>query len=379
MSAADSILLHRCGPSCGPDCAEAVRGAIARRDRQHVTIDFHCHAIVPAVEALVADRPEKKAEQDRQGREMGAASVEHNRRVMLPAAGPRLTSPLRRLQDMDEMGVDIQVVSPSPSQYYYWAEERLAERIVRTGNEAIAALCAEHPDRLQGLGSVALQHPALAVEQLDHAVRGLGLRGVEISTRIVERELDHADFEPFWAKAEALGCVIFIHPFGTTLGERLDRFYLSNVIGQPLETTIALSHLIFGGVLDRFPGLRIVAAHGGGYLPHYTGRSDHGRRVRPEAAGCAHPPSAYLKRIWFDTLVHGPDVLRGLIDRVGASQLVVGTDYPFDMGAYDVHALVDAVPGLSAEDRAAILGGNAASLLAFAPVKGRSGLKDTQR
>src|SRR5262249_1673363 len=149
--------------------------------------------------------------------------------------------------------------------YYYWAEPDLAARIVRTCNENLAALCAHKPDRLLGLGNIALQHPELAVEQLERDVHRLGLRGVEISTHIAGRELADPAFEPFWSRAAALGSVIFIHPFGTTLGTRLDKHYLSNVIGQPLETTIALSHLVFGGVLDRHPTLKLVAAHGGGY------------------------------------------------------------------------------------------------------------------
>ncbi len=203
----------------------------------------------------------------------------------------------------------------------------------------------------------------LAIEQLEHAVKTLGLKGVEISTSVNGKELDDPSLRDFWARAEALGALVFIHPFGTTLGTRTATHYLVNTIGQPLETTIALSRLIFGGVLDAQPGLKILAAHGGGYLPTYIGRSDHAHAVRPEAAADARrKPSEHLKRIWFDSLVYDPMALRHLIDRVGAAQVVVGTDYPFDMGHYDMHALVDATPGLSEQERAAILGGNAAAV-----------------
>jgi aminocarboxymuconate-semialdehyde decarboxylase len=359
------MYLHTCGHDhrAASPAESFAGGGGAGRNKRRLTVDMHCHVIVPEVELLVKERPEKLAEPGIQVRMMGAASVEHNNRKMLPEAFPRLTSLEHRLRDMDEMGVDIQVISPTSFQHYYWADVDLARQVVRICNDKIAELCARHPDRLAALGNVALQHPELAVEQLEYCVRKLGMHGVEVSTSINGRELDDPGFERFWAKAEELGCLVFIHPFGTSLGERVNRFYLANIIGQPIETTIALSHLIFGGVLDRYPGVKICAAHGGGYLPSYIGRSDHGHRVRPEAQGMQRPPSEYLRQIWFDTLVYTPQALAHLISQVGVSQVVVGTDYPFDMGAYDVHALVDAVPGLSEQERVAILGGNALRLL----------------
>lgn len=359
-----AIQLHTCGPACPPACGAA---APRRGERHPHTIDLHCHALVPAVEALVEGAPERQVEAAALAESMGEASMTHNRETMLPHAGPRLVDAALRLREMDAMGVDVQVLSPSPSQYYYWAGAELAEEVVRQQNEAIAAMCAEHPARFLGLGTVALQHPELALAQLEHGVKRLGLRGVEISTHIDGMELSDARLERFWAKVEALGCVVFVHPFGANLGSRLQQHYLSNLIGQPLETTIALSHLIFGGVLDRHPALRILAAHGGGYLPTYAGRSDHGYKVRPEAGAIARKPSDYLSQIWFDSLVYSPQAVRWLIDQVGIGQVVVGTDYPFDMGSYDVHGLVAAIPGLNDDDRARILGGNAAQLLGLVP------------
>jgi len=198
---------------------------------------------------------------------------------------------------------------------------------------------------------------------LADSVGKFGLRGVEISSAVNGLELSDERFDRFWSKAEELGCLVFIHPLGTSLGERVNRHYLGNIIGQPIETTIALSHLIFGGVLDRYPRLRICAAHGGGYLPSYIGRSDHGFAVRPEAAKIQHKPSEYLKRIYFDSLVYTAEGLRHLIEEVGVTQIMLGTDYPFDMGAYDPHAHVSAVAGLTEQERDLILGGNAARLL----------------
>lgn len=237
--------------------------------------------------------------------------------------------------------------------------------MVLAQNEGIASLCAQNRKRFMGLGTVALQHPELAAQQLRHAVKTLGLRGVEISTSVGDKELADPALEPFWRTANELECVVFIHPLGTSAFERLSRYYLTNVIGQPFETTVALSHLIFSGVLDKYPALRILAAHGGGYLPFYLGRASHAHRMRPESRGMQLAPVEYLRRIWFDTVVYEPEAIRQLIDVVGISQVVLGTDYPFDMGAYDVACLVSRVPGLDDDGRAAVLGGNARRLLSM--------------
>jgi aminocarboxymuconate-semialdehyde decarboxylase len=327
------------------------------------TVDMHAHTFTPSVERLVAGCSQKKAEAELRLRTMGRASVEYNNAVMLPQSAAPLTDLTVRLADMDRMGVDVQVVSPLPTQYYYWADSDLAEQIVSLQNEHVAAICAEHPRRLLGLATLALQHPRLAVAQLEIAVHRLGLRGFELSTSVNERELSDPSLELVWAKALALGCVVFIHPMGCSLGERIAPGYLSNSVGQPVETAVALSHLIFGGVLDRHPGLKICAAHGGGYLPTYIGRCEHAFHTRPDARTMAEPPSAYLRRMWFDSLVYSSEGLRHLIDQVGTTQVVVGTDYPFDMGHYDIHSLVGRTSGLSGAERAAILGGNADTLL----------------
>jgi aminocarboxymuconate-semialdehyde decarboxylase len=333
----------------------------------HLVIDCHCHIATPAVDKLIAGHPSRLTEIAETKRLQGPASTEHNLRVMLPDCQRKMTDLDGRLAAMDAMGVDVQILSPSPGQYYYWADPHLAERIGELQNEHIAETVARYPDRLAGLGAVALQHPDLAVTQLDEAVRLFGLRGVEISTAAGGRELGDPTLEPFWARAAALGAVVFIHPLGSSLGARLDRFYLANIVGQPIETTIALSHLIFAGVLDRHPGLKILAAHGGGYLPTYVGRADHAWHTRPDSHTMEQAPSAYLERIWFDDLVYTPEAVRMLIDRVGVKQVVVGTDYPFDMGDFGVAPLVAAIEGLTVEERSAILAGNAARLFGLDP------------
>jgi aminocarboxymuconate-semialdehyde decarboxylase len=326
------------------------------------TVDLHAHYLVGGVEALVKDDPRRKREHALQAAQMGAASMQHNL-SLLPQYAVALTDLDTRLRRMDAMGIDVQAVSLSPTQYHYWADEELAGEIVRTANEGVAAMCAARPDRFVGLGSVALQHPDLAAEQLTVAVRALGLRGAILSTAVNGVDFSDPRFDRFWARAEELEALLFIHPFGCSLVERLNRFYLTNVIGHPAETAVALSHLIFGGVLDRFPRLRICAAHGGGYLPYYVGRSDHAYDVRPESRTTQRRPSEYLRQLWFDSLVYRADTLRHLIDIVGASQVVLGTDYPFDMGVENPLEHLAAVPGLSAQAADAIRGANAAGLL----------------
>ncbi|WP_033278635.1 amidohydrolase family protein [Streptomyces sp. NRRL F-525] len=328
-------------------------------------VDFHGHLAVPAADALVAGTPGLAAELAAEQRAHSPASLAANR-AQLQRLGPKLTDVSTRLADLDAMGVDIQVVGPMPM-HHYWADPDLAIHLARTVNAAVAAHCATAPDRLYGLGTVPLQHPDLAVALLDQAVNDHGLYGISVSTTVDGRELaDHAH-DVVWQRAEELGAVVFVHPWGCSLGARLATNYLGNTVGQPVETTVALSHLIFTGVLDRFTRLKLVAAHGGGYLPTYIGRSDHAWQVREDARGCLEPPSAYLRRMWFDALVYTPGALRHLVEAVGADRVVLGTDHPFDMGVDDPVARLDAA-GLAPADRAAVAGGNALDLL----LKGRT-------
>ncbi|MFD4031203.1 amidohydrolase family protein [Streptomyces sp. NPDC058637] len=325
------------------------------------TVDVHAHVLLPEVEALVVGLPGHDAAKALDARRNGAAALAVNG-PMVRERIPGLTDPAVRLAAMDAQGVDVQLVSPSPSHYHYWADAETAEKVCRTANEATAAHCSAAPARLRGLGLVPLQHPELAVRALDQALE-LGLLGVEISSNAPGRELSDPAYEPFWSRADETGAIIFLHPFGCTLDERLDRWYLSNTVGQPTENAVALSHLIFSGVLDRHPGLKLIAAHGGGYLPTHIGRSDHAWSARSDAgAGCAHLPSSYLKRLYFDSLVHDPDVLRELIRVAGADRVLLGSDYPFDMGSEDPVGALRAAR-LSQADFDAVRGDNAAVLI----------------
>lgn len=325
------------------------------------TVDVHAHVLLPEVEALVGGLPGLTDARALDARRNGPAALAVNG----PMIGERmalLTDVPARLAAMDGQGVDIQLVSPSPSHYHYWTDEEAAEKVYRLANEATAAHCSASPDRLRGLGLAPLQHPAHAVRALEHAL-SCGLLGVEISSHAPGRELSDPAYEPFWARAEETGAIVFLHPFGCTLDERLDQWYLSNTVGQPTENAAALSHLIFSGVLDRHPGLKLVAAHGGGYLPTHIGRSDHAWATRADAgAGCAQPPSSYLKRLYFDSLVHDPYVLRELTRAAGADRVMLGSDFPFDMGSEDPVGALRAAH-LPDADFHAVRGGNAAALL----------------
>jgi aminocarboxymuconate-semialdehyde decarboxylase len=196
-------------------------------------------------------------------------------------------------------------------------------------------------------------------------VRSLGLKGFELGTNVAGADLDDPRFAPVFAAAEELGALIFLHPMGFTHGERLTQHYLNNVIGNPLETTIAVSHLIFGGVLDRHPGLKICLAHGGGYLAAYSGRMDHAYRERSDCRGCRRMPSEYLRDLHYDTVVFDRDQLEYLVARYGPDRILLGSDHPFDMGDPDPVGIVAALRNLDPDDLSKILGGNAARLLSL--------------
>jgi aminocarboxymuconate-semialdehyde decarboxylase len=316
------------------------------------TVDFHAHAQSPRASELIAQAPNRPSGEPN-------AHNEYLQRTRYHAAFTDLNV---RLQTMDRQRIDLQVVSPAPN-YAYWADEELSPRITQASNEHIAELCASRPDRFAGLGHVSLQFPEMAARQVVTILDSLRLKGIEIGTRADDVDLDDPRLDPLWSVAAARRAPIFIHPYGTTLGKRVSKYYLTNVIGNPLDTTIALTNLIFGGVLERFPELRIVAAHGGGYLPSYFARTEHGHEVRPEMRTIPHSPAHYLRRLFVDNLVYKPSYLAHVIDVMGPSQVVLGTDYPFDMGQDNPVELAEAVSGLSASDLAAIKGSNALRLL----------------
>ena len=312
------------------------------------TIDVHSHCYFHEVEPLVG--PE-------------AASIFN---PPVNGAQDAFIEIEKRLKAMDAQGVDMEVLSINP--FWYEKDRDLAAQIVKIQNEKLAELCAAKADRFAAFASLTLQAPELAVQELETAIKKQGLRVAAIGGWVAGDEFSNPKFHPVWAKAEELGAVLFIHPQGMPeLSKRLaGNGWLGNTIANPLETTIALSHLIFEGTLDRFPGLKIIAAHGGGYLPSYADRSDHACFVGP--AGCdpkitlKKKPTEYLKQLYFDSLVFTPEAIRHLAAQVGSSQIVMGSDYPYPWQLHPVDHIF-ACTSLTEQEKLAILGGTAARLL----------------
>ena len=280
------------------------------------------------------------------------------------AIDDRSWNPSRRLDDMQRLGVDRQALSPPPIMFVYWADPKAAQAFARMQNEFIASVAAAHPDKFVGMAVVPLQDPHLAIEELRHARERLGLRAVEIGTCPGNRDFDDPALFPFFEACAALGIAVFVHPASPLVGqERLTRYYFPLIVGNPLETALALSKLIFGGVLERLPALRICFAHGGGAFPFTLGRLNYGWRVRAEGpAAIPNEPREYARRIWVDSLSHGEGNLRFIVDQLGPDRVVVGSDYPFDMGFEDpIGELVRS--GLATDVQAKIAGANALAFL----------------
>lgn len=279
---------------------------------------------------------------------------------MFAAIGPKLNDIDCRIADMDRMDVGMQILSPNPAQFFYGAPDEIARETSCAINNCLAEAVARHPDRFAAMGTVPLQNCEMAIAEMRRAVGELGFRGIEIGTYVDGRELADPSLSPFFAAAEELGIVLFMHPLGFSHGERLSRYYLNNILGNPIESSIALAHLIFGGVLDRHPGLKLCVAHGGGFLPSYWGRLDHAWRAREDCRlHIDRPPSSYLRQIWTDTLVFDQNQLALLVDAHGAGRMCLGTDYPFDMAEPDPRQFHGALPG---DVHAAICGRNAVAL-----------------
>lgn len=324
--------------------AQSARREVSVGGRRVKVVDIHAHCLVREVQDVIR-----------------GTKLARNLRANL-VLGPE------RLRQIDERGIDVQVLSVN--QWWYAADEDLARQIIRVQDEGLAAWCAAHPDRFAALTSVALQHPDLAAEQLEYAVNDLGLRGASIGGHVEGEVPSSPRFDPFWAKVEELGVPIFMHPSGADNVVREDglegRGNLGNIIGNPLETTVFFSHMIFDGTLDRFPGLRICGAHGGGYLPSYLGRTEVAceRRANAECANKKRP-SEYLKtQILADSMVFSEEGLRHLVAEMGASQVVYGTDIPYNWP--DTLDLILHAPFLSNSEKEAILGGNLIRLLRLA-------------
>jgi aminocarboxymuconate-semialdehyde decarboxylase len=326
------------------------------------TIDIHCHLATPASRPLVDAH--RRPEFEPYDYFMGQDSKEQNKE-MYPRISAQLTDPGARIEHMDRMGVDVQGLATFVSEYFYWAPARVAAEAARIQNDNLAAVASANPDRFVAMGAtVPMQDSDLAVAEMDRVVDVLGFKGLQIGGTVHGRNLDEPRFRPFWAAVEAKGVPVIIHPSGYPEGNRFGDYFLTNCIGNPLETMVAATRLIFSGLLEEHPGIKLVLLHGGGYLPFYGARADHTWEVRPETRVRIpdHPPSHYMKRLFYDTMVFQPLYLRHLIEVVGVERVMLGTDYPFDMSETDPLGLIAATEGLTEQDREAISGGNAARL-----------------
>lgn len=371
-------MFYTCSPACtnplhkhGTATSAAATKTASRLSRpvakgkagKSKVVDLHCHYLNPVVNAKTAHL--NPGQYDPTTVFADAITRETNVKQMKTRA-PKLTGVTERLKDMDRMGVDIQAVCAAPYHFFYWTEPAYGAELAREVNDGLAKIAADTPDRFVAMGSVPLQDSQLAIRELEYCVKKLGMRGIEICTSVNGKNLTDPSLklDKFFAKAEELGVVIFMHPLGWTQADRLTHHYFNNVIGNPLDSTVAVSHLIFDGVLARYPKLKFIVAHGGAFIAHYWARMDHAWRARPDCRTVIkRPPSSYLEKFYFDTITFDPEMLKRLIDRFGADHVVLGTDYPYDMGEEDPLGLIAQVKKLPKADRLLIEGGNAARLL----------------
>jgi len=322
-------------------------------------VDIHAHVIVAEVARRAAPhdkwRPQVTWTEGHQLVDFGGRTINAARREFVDIEVI--------LAQQDKIGVDTLVLTPWSALFRYDADLDISLAVNRIQNDALAKIAQEH-ERIAALGTVPLQDSAAAVAELKRTIEELGLPGVEIGTNVNGSYLGAAQLRPFWAAAAALGAFIMIHPVPGMGGPTMREYYLWNAFGNPAETALAASHMILSGLLDEFPNLKICLLHGGGYLPYQIGRLDRAYAVRPEVqAKLSAPPSSYFKRFYFDTVTHSAAALSYLIDLVGVEHVLLGSDYPFDMGYENPAHLVEELPGLNETERMAILGGNAQRVL----------------
>lgn len=325
-------------------------------------IDLHHHIIISeAAELARKEQANRPQHADTFEGFTPPVSLEYNAQ-QAALLKPKFFDVSTKRADLRRDRIDMAVVSPFPTHFHYWATGPAGEQITRLTNDGIAAYCKAHPETFRGLGIVPLQNGGrAAAAELERAL-GLGLKGVAIGTTVGARPLDDLDFEPFWAAAERTRALVLVHPDFAAFPP-LFPYYLVNIIGNPLATTTTIARLILSGHFERYPGLRLLAVHAGGYLPFARGRLDHGWTVRPETkAHTAKPPSAYFENLFFDAITFYAPALRFMVETLGPDRIVLGTDYPFDMMLSDPVSFVEGA-GLAPETRQKILGGNAARLL----------------
>lgn len=292
----------------------------------------------------------------------GYRSAELNKKIV-SSIREALRNPEKKIRDMDAKGVKHSILSSTPFSFFYEIEEDLSVELAKLQNDLLSEMVKKYPDRFSAIATLPLNVPNEAKKELERAIEKLNLKGIEIGSHVGKRELGEKVFWPIYEVLERVDLPMFIHPHHVAGIERLQDFYLSNLIGNPLDTTIAAAQLIFHGVLERFPNLKVILAHGGGQLPYIFGRLEHGYRVRPEPKEkIGRSPRTFLKNFYCDTITHSPEALSYLISLMGSDHVLMGTDYPYDMGDEDPIRTIEQQKTLSEEDRQRIMGGNAKNI-----------------
>ncbi len=330
---------------------------------KHTAIDIHTHVEFAGTFDILKKRYREDEIFDKfVVSATGRRSAELNRGIV---AGIRdaLRDPEKKIRDMDEKKIGLYVLSSTPFAFFYEVEDDLAVELAKFQNDQLSEMVKRYPDRFSAMATLPLQVPNEVEKELERAVKKLGLRGVEIGSHVGNRELGDEAFWPIYKTLEHLNMPIFIHPHHVAGMNRLEDFYLSNLIGNPLDTTIAAAQLIFSGVLEKYPGLKIILAHAGGQLPYIIGRMEHGYQVRPECKEkVRRSPMAFFKNFYFDIITHNPDALQYLIRIAGSDHVLLGSDYPYDMGDPNPVQTVSKLSGIKAADRRKILRENAIAL-----------------
>src|ERR687885_977275 len=324
-------------------------------------VDVHSHVIPPSVvEAIAADPAGFSA---RIEDENGISQVRHDQGYVYPLF-EEFTEPEAKLREMDRKRLDISVLSPPPPLFYYWVDAEAGIRIAQLVNDGIADYVATNPDRFRGMATVPMQDPEAAVAELERVVSTYGFRAAEIGTSIEGEQLSSNKFRQFLRRASELNILLFAHPYYVGAKQGLENYYLTNLLGNPYDSTVMIANLMFSGTLDELPNLKLCVAHAGGFAPYQVGRFEHGYQVRPESRAKARTsPLQLIHRLYFDTITFNPQALRYLINLVGEDNIVLGTDAPFDMGDEAPLTSVESVPNLTDEEREAILSGTARKLL----------------
>ena len=327
-----------------------------------MNIDVHAHYVPPdslKVASEIGRRQGLKLEKEERGRDV----VTRDGRPLLTQLKAEFSDLDLRLSIMDHQGVDMQVISPASSYFFYWMAVSEGLEFARWLNDSLAEAVAKHPERLVALASVPMQDSAKAAAELERTMTKLSMRGAEIASNIGGRYFDDPGFDPFWEAAQALDAVIFVHPNQVVGADRMKEFNLANLIGNPTDTSLAFAKLIFGGVLERFPRLKLLLAHAGGFLPYTWGRLDRGYRIQDSStAKISKSPGEYLKLLYFDTITHSRMALEYLVANFGADHVLLGSDYPYDMGDPEPVATLAAI-GVDSDKFNRIASANACKLL----------------